>query len=102
MANSLPSLEDYLVHPTTNLAWLDLECHLDDLVINKPKGIDKIDYILNNSFRMLVIKPEQAGVDSMNFLCIIMELQKAYRVVAPGGDHLRLATLSGSIAYLEP
>jgi len=51
---------------------------------------------------MLDIKPEQAGVDSMNFLGIIMELQKAHRVVAPGGDHMRLAILTSSIAYLEP
>jgi hypothetical protein len=53
----LPSFEDYLVRPATNLDHLEPECQLDNLAVKKPKSIDKIDYILNNSFRMLDIKP---------------------------------------------
>jgi 3-oxoacyl-[acyl-carrier-protein] synthase II len=53
---SLPSFEDYLVHPTTNLDHWDPDCHRDNLAIKKPKSIDKIDHILNNSFRTLDIR----------------------------------------------
>jgi 3-oxoacyl-[acyl-carrier-protein] synthase II len=55
LAGNLPSFEDYTVHPTINLDHLDPECNLNNLVINKPKRIDKVDYILNNSFGMLGI-----------------------------------------------
>jgi 3-oxoacyl-[acyl-carrier-protein] synthase II len=55
LAGNLPSFEDYLVHPTINLDHLDPECHLNNLVINEPKKIDKVDYIFNNSFGMLGI-----------------------------------------------
>jgi 3-oxoacyl-[acyl-carrier-protein] synthase II len=53
LAGNLPSFEDYIVHPTINLDHLDPECHLNNLVINEPKKIDKVDYIFNNSFGML-------------------------------------------------
>jgi 3-oxoacyl-[acyl-carrier-protein] synthase II len=55
LAGNLPSFEDHIVHPTINLDHLDPECHLNNLVINEPKKIDKVDYILNNSFGMLGI-----------------------------------------------
>jgi len=55
LAGNLPSFEDHLVHPTINLDHLDSECHLNNLVINEPKKIDKVDYIFNNSFGMLGI-----------------------------------------------
>jgi 3-oxoacyl-[acyl-carrier-protein] synthase II len=55
LAGNLPSFEDYVVHPTINLDHLDPECHLNNLVINEPKRIDKVDYIFNNSFGMLGI-----------------------------------------------
>ncbi len=55
LAGNLPSFEDYIVHPTINLDHLDPECNLNHLVINEPKRIDKVDYILNNSFGMLGI-----------------------------------------------
>jgi len=34
---------------------LDPECPLNNLVINEPRKVDKVDYILNNSFGMLGI-----------------------------------------------
>jgi 3-oxoacyl-[acyl-carrier-protein] synthase II len=55
LAGNLPSFEDYMVHPTINLDHLDPGCPLSNLVIDEPKKIDKVDYILNNSFGMLGI-----------------------------------------------
>jgi 3-oxoacyl-[acyl-carrier-protein] synthase II len=55
LAGNLPSFEDYLVHPTINLDHLDPKCPLGNLVVNEPKRIDKVNYILNNSFGMLGI-----------------------------------------------
>jgi len=55
LAGNLPSFKDHMVHPTINLDNLDPECPLNNLVINEPKKIDKVDYILNNSFGMLGI-----------------------------------------------
>jgi len=55
LAGNLPSFADCIVHPTINLDNPDPECSLNTMVINEPKMIDKIDYILNNSFGMLGI-----------------------------------------------
>ena len=55
LAGNLPSFEDHIVHPTINVDHLDPECALNNLVINKPKKVDNINYILNNSFGMLGI-----------------------------------------------
>ena len=52
---------------------LDLKRHLNNLVTNQPKSIDKTDYILNNSFGML----------SINSIVVVRRL-------------------GSSIAYLEP
>jgi acyl carrier protein len=45
---------------------------------------------------------EQVELDSMDFLDIIMELRKRYGIEVPESDYVRLATLDGSVAYLEP
>jgi acyl carrier protein len=45
---------------------------------------------------------EQVELDSMDFLDIIMELRKRYGIEVPENDYMQLATLDGSIAYLEP
>ena len=55
LAGNLPSFEDHVVHPTINVDQLDPECSFENLVINKPRKVDKVDYILNNSFGMLGI-----------------------------------------------
>lgn len=55
LAGNLPSFEDCIIHPTINIDNLDPECALKNLVINQPKKVDKVDYILNNSFGMLGI-----------------------------------------------
>jgi len=45
---------------------------------------------------------EQVELDSMDFLDIIMELRKRYDIEVPESDYTQLATLNGSVAYLEP
>ena len=55
LAGNLPSFVDNQVHPTINLEELDEDCNLDGIVANKPKQLDKVDTILNNSFGMVGI-----------------------------------------------
>ncbi len=45
---------------------------------------------------------DQIEMDSMDFLDIIMELRKRYRIMVPEDDYMRLSTLDGAVAYLEP
>lgn len=45
---------------------------------------------------------DQINLDSMDFLDIIMELRKRYKVEVPEEDYQNLATLNSSAAYLEP
>jgi acyl carrier protein len=45
---------------------------------------------------------EQIELDSMDFLDIVMELRKRYRVQVPEDDYVELATLAGTVKYLEP
>lgn len=55
LAGNLPSFEDHIVHQTINVDNLDPECAFQNLVIGEPRKVDKVDYILNNSFGMLGI-----------------------------------------------
>ncbi|MEE8373834.1 MAG: beta-ketoacyl-[acyl-carrier-protein] synthase family protein [Dehalococcoidia bacterium] len=55
LAGNLPSFEDNIVHQTINVDDLDPECGFLNIVINEPRKVDKVDYILNNSFGMLGI-----------------------------------------------
>ena len=45
---------------------------------------------------------EQLELDSMDFLDIVMELRKRYRVQVPEDDYLELASLQSTVTYLEP
>lgn len=45
---------------------------------------------------------EQLELDSMDFLDIVMELRKRYRVQIPEEDYVHLATMKGTVDYLEP
>ncbi|MDR2641857.1 MAG: beta-ketoacyl-[acyl-carrier-protein] synthase family protein [Planctomycetaceae bacterium] len=53
LAGNLPSFVDGVVHPTINCEELDPACEITNLVIGKPKKIDEVNYILNNSFGMV-------------------------------------------------
>jgi acyl carrier protein len=45
---------------------------------------------------------DQIEMDSMDFLDIIMELRKRYRITVPEDDYMKLSTLDSSVEYLEP
>jgi acyl carrier protein len=45
---------------------------------------------------------EQIELDSMDFLDSVMELRKRHRIQIPEDDYMHLATLSGTVKYLEP
>jgi len=45
---------------------------------------------------------EQLELDSMDFLDIVMELRKRYRVQIPEDDYIQLATMASTVKYLEP
>ena len=45
---------------------------------------------------------EQLELDSMDFLDIVMELRKRYRVQVPEEDYPQLASMSSTVTYLEP
>lgn len=45
---------------------------------------------------------EQLELDSMDFLDIVMELRKRYRIQIPEDDYLELRSMDSTIAYLEP
>ena len=55
LSGNIPSLKDKIIHPTINIDNLDENCNIPNLVINKPIKVDKVNYILNNSFGMLGI-----------------------------------------------
>ncbi len=45
---------------------------------------------------------DQLDLDSMDFLDIVMELRRRYKLNIPEGDYLELATLDGCVNYLAP
>ena len=45
---------------------------------------------------------DQLELDSMDFLDIVMELRKRYRVQIPEQDYPELASMNSTVAYLEP
>ncbi len=45
---------------------------------------------------------EQMELDSMDFLDIVMELRKQYRVQIPEAEYEHLVTMDSTVNYLEP
>jgi acyl carrier protein len=45
---------------------------------------------------------DQLDMDSMDFLDIVMELRKRYRVQIPEEEYQQLASMTSTVAYLEP
>jgi acyl carrier protein len=45
---------------------------------------------------------EQVELDSMDFLDIVMELRKRYRIQIPEDDYAHLASMSSTVHYLLP
>jgi 3-oxoacyl-[acyl-carrier-protein] synthase II len=55
LAGNLLAFRDGVAHATINVDELDPECDLPGLVLNQPREIGPVRYILNNSFGMLGI-----------------------------------------------
>ena len=45
---------------------------------------------------------EQMELDSMDFLDIVMELRKLYRIEIPEGEYSNLTTMASTVSYLLP
>ena len=45
---------------------------------------------------------DQMELDSMDFLDIVMELRKQYRVQIPESDYEHLGTMNSTVEYLTP
>ncbi len=45
---------------------------------------------------------DQLELDSMDFLDIVMELRKRYRIQIPEEDYTALASMKSTVEYLEP
>ena len=45
---------------------------------------------------------DQLGLDSMDFLDIVMELRKRHKVEVPEADYRQLATMKSTVDYLLP
>ena len=45
---------------------------------------------------------DQLDLDSMDFLDIVMELKKRYKIDVPKDDYEKLATLDSCVEYLTP
>ena len=45
---------------------------------------------------------DQMELDSMDFLDIVMELRKQYRIQIPEDEYERLTTMGGTVEYLTP
>ncbi len=45
---------------------------------------------------------EQLELDSMDFLDIVMELRKRYRIQIPEEEYTELSSMSSTVRYLEP
>jgi acyl carrier protein len=45
---------------------------------------------------------DQLEIDSMDFLDIVMELRKRYRIRIPEEDYPALSSMASTIRYLEP
>jgi acyl carrier protein len=45
---------------------------------------------------------EQLQLDSMDFLDIVMELRKRYRVQVPEDDYTALVSMQSTVSYLTP
>lgn len=55
LLGNLPSFDDGIAHATINLENPDPRCALRQIVANEPRRLERVNYILNNSFGMLGI-----------------------------------------------
>jgi len=55
LLGNVPAFEDQTAHATINLDQQDSRCELRQIVANSPRRMERMEYILNNSFGMLGI-----------------------------------------------
>jgi 3-oxoacyl-[acyl-carrier-protein] synthase II len=55
LLGNLPAFEDRIAHATINLDQQDPRCELRQVVANRPRDMERVEHILNNSFGMLGI-----------------------------------------------
>ena len=55
MLGNLPAFQDGIAHATINLDEMDPACGVPQVVANRPRQMESVRYILNNSFGMLGI-----------------------------------------------
>lgn len=55
LLGNFPSFQDRIAHATINLDEQDPRCELRQVVANRPRYLEKVEYLLNNSFGMLGI-----------------------------------------------
>jgi 3-oxoacyl-[acyl-carrier-protein] synthase II len=55
LLGNVPSFADRIAHATINLDQQDPRCELRQVVANRPRDMERVEYILNNSFGMLGI-----------------------------------------------
>jgi 3-oxoacyl-[acyl-carrier-protein] synthase II len=55
LLGNLPAFDDHLAHATINLDRPDPRCELPQIVANTPRKMERVEYLLNNSFGMLGI-----------------------------------------------
>lgn len=73
---------------------------ISDVIIEIIKDIDEDA----DTSTLAADKPlrDQLDLDSMDFLDIVMELRKRYKLQIPEEDYPQLATLDSCVNYLEP
>ncbi|MDD5757771.1 MAG: acyl carrier protein [Desulfobulbaceae bacterium] len=73
---------------------------INDVIIEIIKDIDEDA----DTATLASDKPlrDQLDLDSMDFLDIVMELRKRYKLQIPEEDYPQLATLDSCVNYLEP
>jgi len=55
LLGNVPAFADRIAHATINLDDQDERCGLRQIVANKPRSMERVEYLLNNSFGMLGI-----------------------------------------------
>ena len=55
LLGNLPAFQDRMAHATINLDEQDERCQLRQIVANRPRPMERVEHILNNSFGMLGI-----------------------------------------------
>ena len=73
---------------------------INDVILEIIQDIDEDAEV--GSIKADVPLRDQLDLDSMDFLDIVMELRKRYKLQIPEGDYPELASLDSCVNYLEP